>query len=499
MKLSKQIKENKKLYNYIQNKITSNKNLYMGKGTNVKLILRNRKKVLNEFISRNKGLQTEYNDLKTENQAFSNTYKNILMYRDNQAYLEKRFKDNLLLYQKNGYKIPNLTTKSNIIKYSPLLMEGQDHINKYFLQDLYILNKDLNKIYSYDKLQKYIIENDVNFNGNSEEEDDDNDKEGINSIFFLNKCDLLAKKAYKDKKGKRIYKSLDINNWFKQDLYADPFLTQGNYIYEDFSFDSCVNNKSYLLNKEIEKLIAGNNKIKESISKMNNFNLNKNYDIKKRHSVLELKLKKNNKYILPINNINTVDMANNELYKRNKVKKLTLPHKSKKDIKFEEFYNDIIFNKNKKKNKTKITNKLLIIDSKDSIKSLKVLKKPKSLKKCLDLKGNSFKAKTKIYNSVDERNNKNNKINIKNKTMNFFGNIKDNNKLYEKKFKLYSGKEPRYLFSLINDGKEPFNRANIINIFSKKFKISQLNDLKMRYSFLEKYLSQGLIERDFSI
>ena len=40
MKLSKQLKEDKKLYNYIQNKISSNKNLYMGKGTNVKLILR---------------------------------------------------------------------------------------------------------------------------------------------------------------------------------------------------------------------------------------------------------------------------------------------------------------------------------------------------------------------------------------------------------------------------------------------------------------------------
>ena len=38
MKLSKKLKENKKLYNYIGNKLRGNKDAYMGEGTNVKLI-----------------------------------------------------------------------------------------------------------------------------------------------------------------------------------------------------------------------------------------------------------------------------------------------------------------------------------------------------------------------------------------------------------------------------------------------------------------------------
>ena len=77
MKLNKHLKDNKKLNNYIQNKIRESKNAYMGKGTNVKFILNDKKRLMNHFISRNKGLQNEYNELKTENQNFSNTYKNI--------------------------------------------------------------------------------------------------------------------------------------------------------------------------------------------------------------------------------------------------------------------------------------------------------------------------------------------------------------------------------------------------------------------------------------
>lgn len=518
MKLSKQLKEDKKLYNYIQNKISSNKNLYMGKGTNVKLILRNKKKVLNDFISKNKGLQTEYNDLKTENQNFYNTYKNILMHRDNQSYLEKEFRDNFVLYQKKGYKIPNLTTNSNIIKYSPLLMEGQDHINKYFLQDLYLLNKRLKKIYSYELLKKYIIKNNIKFdsNSNSEEEDDDNEKEGINSIFFLKKCDLLVNKAFKDKKGKRVSKSLDINNWFKQDLFANPFLTQGNKMYEECMFDNDINNniKNDLLNKEIEKLSTYNNELKKNLSKINVFNTNKNNGVNKRHSVLELKLYdidnkyyninkmndvskrrsvlNNYKYTLPIYNLKT-NLTNYNLSKRNNDKKLTLPHKSQKIKKFEEFYHNII-SKNKNKDKIKINFNNFLSEEKKPIKS--IIKEKKSTKKA-----NSIFTKTKTdKNNLKKNNHKKNTINEKSNYLKFIENIKNKDiGLYEKRFKIYSGKEPKYLFSLINDGKDIFNKANIINIFNKKYKLSKINDMNLRYLFLENYLRQGLFERDLSI
>ena len=43
MKLSKKLKENKKLYKYIENKLRGNKDAYMGEGTDVKLILNDKK------------------------------------------------------------------------------------------------------------------------------------------------------------------------------------------------------------------------------------------------------------------------------------------------------------------------------------------------------------------------------------------------------------------------------------------------------------------------
>ena len=459
MKLSKQLKEDKNLRNYIENKIRLNKDAYMGKGVNVKLILNNRKKFMNRFISRNKGLQTEYNELKTENQIFYHTYKNILDFRDNQSYLEKKYGDNLKLYQQKGYKIPNLTTKSNIIKYSPLLMEGQEHINKFFLQDLYSLNKKFKTVWKYDKLYNYITENDITLNGNPEEEDDDNEKDGINSNIFLNNYDLLVKKALKDKKNKKVYKGLDINNWFKQDLYAEPFLTQGNSLYNDL-FDTNID-KTYIVNKQIEKLINYNDNIKKNISKMNKiFNKNKKGQQSKRHSVSILKLNKNNNDNKDLNRTNFI------FKQRSKAKKLSLPHKNLAKIKFEEFYDN--FNKNKKKER-KNNN----LHKKESI----------SHPKTIIIKINNLKKDNLIKNK--NKSNTNSKRYKKNS-------IIKNIDLYKQKFNIYSGKEPKDLISLIKDSKGLFNKSNIINIFSKKYKLSQIKDLNSRYNFLDKYIYKGL-------
>ena len=466
MKLNKHLKDNKKLNNYIQNKIRESKNAYMGKGTNIKFILNDKKRLMNHFISRNKGLQNEYNELKTENQNFSNTYKNILEYRDNQEFLFNKFKDNLTQYQKMGYRIPNLTTNSNIIKYSPLLMEGQEHINKFYLQDLYSLNKKLKKIWPYNKIQKYLILNNITFNPNSEEEDDDNEKEGINSNFFLKKTDLLAKKAFKEKKEKRVFKSLDISNWFKQDLYADPFLTQGNNDKNDPLFDNYTNEKRYKLKKQIEGLINYNNKLKTNMSKWNSISYDsiKN-DVNKRHSVFDLKLnEEENKYELRLNS---------NYKNRNKVKKLTLTNKAPNNTQFEEFYNNINNHKNGKEENN--NNKFIITESRNSM----------------------FSSKKKLLKKNKNILIKNNKSIKKIKTNLNLENINNIDK-YKKIFHLYSGKEPKSLLFLINDIKGPFNKPNIFNIFSKKFKLSKINELKNKFTFLENYLCKGLLENNFS-
>ena len=469
MKLSRQLKKDKNLRNYIENKIRSNKNAYMGEGVNVKLILNNRKKLMNRFISRNKGLQNEYNELKTENQKFYKTYKNILDFRDNQSYLEKKYGDNFVVYQQKGYKIPNLTTKSNIIKYSPLLMEGQEHINKFFLQDLYLLNKKFKTVWTYDKLYNYITENNITFNGHSEEDDDDNEKDGINSNIFLNHYDLLTKKALKDKKDKKVYNGLDINNWFKQDLYADPFLTQGNSLCDDNLFDANIN-KAYIVNKQIEKLIKDNDNIKKGIINMIKiYNKNRKGRPSKRHSV----------NILELNNTNDNKELNktNIIFKqRSKSKKLSLPHKKLVNIKFENFDENI--NKNKKEEKNNI------LDKKDSMRHAKTRL----------IRRNNVKS---TKNNLIENNTKSNTSTKRNNSNSIIKNIK-NIDLYKQKFNIYSGKEPKYLFSLMKDVKVPFNKSKIINIFSKKYKLSKIKDLNSRYNFLEKYLCKGLHENYLS-
>ena len=66
----------------------------------------------------------------------------------------------------------------------------------------------------------------------------------------------------------------------------------------------------------------------------------------------------------------------------------------------------------------------------------------------------------------------------------------------EKKFDLYSGKDPKYLFSLINDIKEPFLKKSILNIYKRTFKISKLDNVNTKYSLLDKYLYQGLVSVD---
>lgn len=473
MKLNKIFKGDKKLINYIENKIRSNKNAYMGKGTNVNLILKKRKKYMNSFSSRNKLLQKEYNKIKSENQNFNNIYKNFIEFKDNQAFIETLFKDNLSLYAKKGYTIPNLTTKNNIMKYSPLFIKEEKDINKFYLQDLYSLNKKYKKIWSYGKLQKLISEKNVTFNEIDdilEKENDDNEIEGINTKFFLNDYDLLVKKTLKEKKLNKINKSLDIKNWFKQDLFSDPFLTQGNNIYNDSLFDSNISEKSSILNKEIENLTKYNENLKKRISRIenNSFNRIKKGSKTKRRSVFLLKLKQDDNEDL--------NQIKNIFHQRSHEKKMTLPHNKLMDTKLEEFYKNINLGKSSEKEEKNI-NKNNILDYIGSSKT-RLFKRNKIQKSKNNLIEN---------NKITKRSNSNSSI----KKI-------ENSDIFKKRFQIYSGKEPNALLKLMNDIKIPFNKRNIINIFSQKFKLSKIRDLNSKYSFLENYFRKGILSKNFN-
>ena len=478
MKLNKPFKGDKKLIKYIENKIRENKNAYMGKGTNVNLILKNKKKFMNSFSSRNKLLQKEYNKIKSENQSFSNIYKNFIELKDNQAFIEGLFKDNLSLYEKKGFTIPNLTTKNNIMKNSPLFLNGEKDINKFYLQDLYSLNKKFKKIWSYDKIQKLISEKNVTFDDIDdliEKENDDNELEGINTKFFLKNYDLLVKQTLKEKKENRINKSLDINNWFKQDLFSDPFLTQGNNIYNDSLFDSNISEKSSILNKEIENLTKYNDKIKKRISQLENNSFDR---IRK-----GTKIKRHSVFILNLNQDDNKDInqIKNNFQQRSHEKKMTLPHKKLMDTKLENFYKSITSKNSEKeeKNNSKYNN-YNIFNYKTSLYSSKARL----------FKRNNFKSNK---NNLIE----NNKITKRTYSNSNIKNI-DNMDKYKKRFQIYSGKEPKALLTLMNASKYFFHKRNIVNIFSQKFKLSKINDLNSKYSFLENYLRKGLLSKNFN-
>ena len=459
MKLNKIITGNKELNDYVKNEIQSHKNLFIGKDSKIRLILKNKNKLINKYTLRNKGLSSEYNELKTENKTVTDSYKVILNHRDNQEFLENKFRDTLVLYQKQGYRNPDFTTKSNVIKYSPLILENQEQINRFYYQDLYMINRLLKKKWPYKKIYKYIKERGIKFNSNScdvENEDDDNEKEGINSRLFLNKCDKLVKETFKQKKRERNFKSFDIKNWFKQDLYSDPFLTQGENKYDDILIVDNKKTKSVALKKEISKLKSENRKIKKYINKT--FGGNKRYSVFMVNDIQNLE--KNSKVPL------FIDRNSNHKH-RSHVKMFKTQRNNINDR-----INDFCQNTNSKKNLIKDKEKILILDSDEDSKNTSS-KNKKKLR--LNLKKNSILGKKNKKKKDESRNNR-----------------------YEKIFKLYSGKDSKSLFDLINDVRVPFHKKSILNVYHRTFNFPKIENVNLKYESLDKKLCQCILSAELS-
>ena len=463
MKLNKIITGNKQLNDYVKNEIQSHKNLFIGKDSKIKLILKNKNKLFNKYAIRNKGLSSEYKELKSENKTVSDCYKTILNHRDKQEFLEDIFRDTLVLYQKQGYRNPDFTTKSNIIKYSPLILENQEQINRFYYQDLYMINRALKKNWPYNKIYKYIKEKGIKFNSNScdaENEDDDNEKEGINSRLFLNKCDKLVKETFKQKKAERNFKSFDIKNWFKQDLYCDPFLTQGTNKYDEILNVENKKSKNVALKKEINKIKSENKKIKKYINKT--FGGNKRFSVYMVNNIKELE-----KNAGDTKTPSFFDRNSN--YKHRSHIKMYKTHRNN----INDRINDFCQNDNSKKiNLIKEKEKILNLDSEDDSKKLSS-KNKKNLR--LNLKKNSF-------------------LGIKNKKKK---NESRNNR-YEKIFKLYSGKDSKSLLNLINDIRVPFHKKSVLNFYHRTFNFPKIEKVNLKYESLDKKLCQSILGAELS-
>ena len=208
----------KKLKRYIKTEFHKNDNITHNFDPEVKNILKTGFKSLDKYIKKNKKLHIKYSEMKNENETFTATYKPILQHRDNQIFLENKFREQLLLYKNKGYNIPNLTTKNNVIKYSPLILKTQQDIDKFYLQDLY--NMNMNKKKETKSEYAHINRLLMSKNNNSDEEDDE--KEGTKAKAFLDKCDELIKnKFYYAKKKRHINQS--------------QYITGSKKIYTEFS------------------------------------------------------------------------------------------------------------------------------------------------------------------------------------------------------------------------------------------------------------------------
>ena len=89
----------------------------------------NHKLNIENFDSNQENLKTESNKIIDENQQFKLAY-GLFLKKFPKNY-EKEFKDLLLTYKQNGYKIPDLSLEHNIFKINPLLFKD-DKINEYY-------------------------------------------------------------------------------------------------------------------------------------------------------------------------------------------------------------------------------------------------------------------------------------------------------------------------------------------------------------------------------
>ena len=535
----------KKLKNYIKTEFHQNGNLTRVHDAQIDNILKTGSKILDKYIKRNRILHIKHNEIKNKNETFTAGYKPILQYRDNQNYLENQFHDQLLPYKNKGYKIPDLTTKNNAIKYSPLILKTQPDIDKFYLQDLFNINKKKEIKQDLMFISKSLLPKNIN----TDEEDDE--KEGIKAITFLEKCNEFINNRFNYiKKGKK-YKSVSLNDWFQKDLFRNKSLNlkddkeDSNIInnYETFILGPNEKQKKIPLKKEIRQLKKENSELKQrvenltwlSLSDENSFNSKNNSSKIKIISSPKKNQRRNN--VLIINNKKMQTKSNT--FNENKVTSNDVKVIFTKKI-IDNMKNYLLSSSATRRNKKlckKILNRKLLLNvipikkkdiklSKDKIDKISLSsKKKKSYKKLEEnngkeylltsLRSNKSKYRELCRNNINinlkmnhedfinKDKNKQNDIDIKNNENKTMTNFKINNlyemsldrNMYEKDFNSFRNKDPSSLFSLINISKKPFNKKEILSLYKWTYnkKIISKNDA---FNKLDKELYNGLLKSD---
>jgi len=210
------------------------------------------------------------------------------------------------------------------------------------------------------------------------------------------------------------------------------------------------------LKKEISKLKSENRKIKKYINKT--FGGNKRYSVFMVNDIQNLE--KNSKVPL------FIDRNSNHKH-RSHVKMFKTQRNNINDR-----INDFCQNTNSKKNLIKDKEKILILDSDEDSKNTSS-KNKKKLR--LNLKKNSILGKKNKKKKDESRNNR-----------------------YEKIFKLYSGKDSKSLFDLINDVRVPFHKKSILNVYHRTFNFPKIENVNLKYESLDKKLCQCILSAELS-
>ena len=204
--------------------------------------------------------------LKDENDLFIQLYtKTKKLYPTK---VEETFKDLILQYKNNDYKIPDLSDKKNLFNQNPLLLVGRDLDQFYMYNDRIASTKLSRKHINFIKKEMMCMEKVINKNNQNQ------------NILTNNNYDIYANKSDIDSKKEKI-----------------------NYFYVDSVWDKIKEQKLKQKNLEIFK------KKKEKLKKKYKSNIN----IKIKNNKSAGKLNNNKKEKTKIDSYNTFKKYNNSL------------------------------------------------------------------------------------------------------------------------------------------------------------------------------------------
>ena len=372
--------------------------------------------------------------LKDENNLFIDLYTKTKKYYPTKV--EETFKDLILQYKNNDYKIPDLSDKKNLFNKNPLLLVGRE-LDQFYQYNEKIRSSDKNpknklsrKHINFIKKEILFMEKMVNKNSeinknsnltnnnNNEEEDDTNyKKEKINYFMVDTVWDKIKEQKKKIKnfkayeKRKKEKEKMLAKSSKKLKIYNENKLNKSHEIQKFiYSYKTISNtNKNDKNNQDIEILKSENSigTIKNFPSKDTIKTHSTFFPVKTKKSESESPIKKLKNNLLNIKTINENEESNKLQKEINKIKDtlknrkliekniiLEKTPKRKKNIKKNEIEYQSIY-KSIRKNKPNFT-------SKNSFPILSYYEKPSK-----EMESNNYKKKFSVQVDILPKKNKN--------------------------------------------------------------------------------------------